>query len=74
MPSSYLKLLGVYFDQKLSYDYHVGELCRKAEMKVISIGTFDENTQCCKQNDTFSYIHIVTVRVLLTCMTLLQQR
>ena len=27
--SSYVKLLGVYFDQKLILDYHVEELCRK---------------------------------------------
>ncbi len=34
MSSSYVKLLGVYFDQKLSYDYHVDELCHKSGRKL----------------------------------------
>ena len=34
MSSSYVKLHGVYFDQKLSYEYHVNELCRKAATKL----------------------------------------
>ncbi len=32
--SPYVKLLGVYFDQKLIFDYHVDELCRKALRKL----------------------------------------
>ncbi len=30
MSSCSLKLIGVYFVQKLIFDYHVDELCRKA--------------------------------------------
>ncbi len=38
MSRSHVKLLGVYFDQKLSYDYHVNELCRKAGRKLSILG------------------------------------
>ncbi len=62
--SSCVKLLGVYFDQKLNFD-----------KKNYSIGMFDKDTgDVCKQNATFSFMHIVTVRVLPTCMALSQQR
>ena len=37
MSSSYVKLLGVYLDQKLSFDYHVDELCRKSGRKLSSV-------------------------------------
>ncbi len=46
----------------------------KSWAKIISIGRFDQPTLCCKQNATFSCIHIATVRVLPTCVARLQQR
>ena len=58
MSSSYVKLLGVYFDQKLIFDYHVEELCRKAgrKLSVRLTNTLDVGSK----NSSFSYLYIVT--------------
>ncbi len=41
MSSSDVRLLGVYLDQKLSFDYHVDELCRKLSVLARLTKTLD---------------------------------
>ena len=58
MSSSCVKLYGVYLDQKLSFVYHVDELCREAGRKLSVLARFTD-TRCCKQNALF-YTHILS--------------
>ncbi len=44
MSSSCVKVLGVYFDQKLIFDYQVDEFLSKGWAKAISVRTFDKDT------------------------------
>ena len=41
--SAYEKHLGVHFDKRLTFDYHISELCKKTSKKVNALATVNQN-------------------------------
>ena len=46
--SSYEKHLGVHFDKRLTFDYHISELCKKTK-KVNALATVNQNMDLSKR-------------------------
>ena len=68
--SSYQKILGVYFDNKLDFNTHVSKLCRKASQKLHALARVS-NLMTCKQRMTimnaFITSHFSYCPLLWTC-------
>ena len=62
------KLLGIQFDNKLSFDYHLSEICKKASRKLDAVGTLTPYMNLIKKKDFNECLFQLAIQLLSTYM------
>ena len=62
--SEYEKILGVYFDSKLNFEYHLGTLCKKVSQKLHALARVLSFTSFRQKKDNNECFHNLTIWLL----------
>ena len=62
------KLLGIQFDNKLSFDYHLSEICKKASRKLYALGRVTPYTNLSKRKNFNECLFQLAIQLLPTFM------